>query len=157
DYYRDGNSHFEAFKKGLYDVRAELDPSRWEQGYGFPAVRDGRVLKEALTNGMPKGMTGFVFNTRRPVFADIRVRQAISLLFDFEWVNRSFFFGRYARTRSYFDGSELSSAGIAAGARERALLAPFPDAVRPEILDGTWAPPVTDGSGRDRASLRAAL
>jgi peptide/nickel transport system substrate-binding protein len=157
DYYRDGNTHFEAFKKGLYDVRAELDPSRWEQGYDFPAVRDGRVVKEGLTNGMPKGMLGFVFNTRRPVFADIRVRQALLLLFDFEWINKSFFFDRYARTKSYFDGSELSAAGRPADARERALLAPFPDAVRPDVMDGSWAPPVTDGSGRDRDTLRAAL
>jgi peptide/nickel transport system substrate-binding protein len=157
DYYRDGNSHFEAFKKGLYDVRAELDPSRWEQGYDFPALRDGRVIKESLTNGMPKAMLGLVFNTRRPMFADIRVRQALTLLFDFEWLNTSFFFGRYVRTKSYFDGSELASAGTPASERERQLLAPFPDAVRPDILEGTWAPPVTDGSGRDRETLRAAL
>lgn len=157
DFYRDSNTHFEAFKKGLYDVRAELDPSRWEQAYDFPAVRDGRVIKEALTNGMPKAMSALVFNTRRPIFADIRVRQALLLLFDFEWLNKSFFFGRYVRTRSYFDGSELSSAGIPASERERSLLAPFPNAVRPDILAGTWAPPVTDGSGRDRETLRAAL
>jgi peptide/nickel transport system substrate-binding protein len=157
DYYRDGNTHFEAFKKGLYEVRSELDPTRWEQGYDFPAQRDGRVIKEALTNGMPKAMLGLVFNTRRPVFADIRVRQAMLLLFDFEWLNKGFFFGRYVRSKSYFDGSELSSAGIPASARERALLTPFPDAVRPDILAGAWAPPVTDGSGRDRDTLRAAL
>jgi peptide/nickel transport system substrate-binding protein len=157
DYYRDGNSHFEAFRKGLYDVRAELDPGRWEQGYDFPAVRDGRVVKEAITNGMPKGMFALVFNTRRPIFADIRVRQALTLLLDFEWMNKSLFFDSYTRTRSFFDGSELSSAGVPASARERALLAPFPGAVRPEMMDGTWAPPVTDGSGRDRTTLRAAL
>jgi peptide/nickel transport system substrate-binding protein len=157
DFYRDGNSHFEAFKKGLYDVRAETDPGRWEEAYDFPAVRDGRVVKEGFANGLPKGMAGLVFNTRRPVFADIRVRQALLLLFDFEWVNKNFFFNRFARTNSYFDGSELSSHGIAADARERALLAPFPDAVRSDILDGTWSPPVSDGSGRDRANLRAAL
>jgi peptide/nickel transport system substrate-binding protein len=157
DFYRDGNSHFEAFKKGLYDVRAENDPGRWEEAYDFPAVRDGRVIKEGFANGLPKGMSGLVFNTRRPVFADIRVRQALMLLFDFEWVNKNFFFNRFARTKSYFDGSELSSHGIAADARERALLAPFPDAVRSDILDGAWSPPVSDGSGRDRANLRAAL
>jgi peptide/nickel transport system substrate-binding protein len=157
DFYRDGNSHFEAFKKGLYDVRAENDPGRWEEAYDFPAVRDGRVIKEGFANGLPKGMSGLVFNTRRPVFADIRVRQALMLLFDFEWVNKNFFFDRFARTKSYFDGSELSSHGIAADARERALLAPFPDAVRSDILDGAWSPPVSDGSGRDRANLRAAL
>ena len=157
DYYRDGNSHFEGFKKGLYDVRAEQDPSRWEQAYDFPAVRDGRILKEAFVNGMPKSLAAYVFNTRRPVFADIRVRQALSLLLDFEWLNKSFFFDKYVRTKSYFDGSELSSYGLAASSRERALLAPFPDAVRPDMLDGTWTPPRTDGSGRDRDTLRAAL
>ncbi len=157
DFYRDGNSHFEAFKKGLYDVRAETDPGRWEEAYDFPAVRDGRVIKEGFANGLPKGMAGLVFNTRRPVFADIRVRQALLLLFDFEWVNKNFFFNRFARTNSYFDGSELSSHGVAADARERALLAPFPDAVRSDILAGTWSPPMSDGSGRDRANLRAAL
>jgi peptide/nickel transport system substrate-binding protein len=157
DFYRDGNSHFEAFKKGLYDVRAENDPGRWEEAYDFPAVRDGRVIKEGFANGLPKGMAGLVFNTRRPVFEDIRVRQALLLLFDFEWVNKNFFFNRFARTNSYFDGSELSSHGVAADARERVLLAPFPDAVRSDILAGTWSPPVSDGSGRDRANLRAAL
>jgi len=157
DYYRDGNAHLEAFQKGLYDVRAELDPSRWEQAYDFPAVRDGRVVKEAFVNGMPKAMAGYVFNTRRPVFADVRVRQAVSLLFDFEWLNKSFFFGRYVRTKSYFDGSELSAFGFAADPKERKLLAPFPDAVRPDIMDGTWKLPPTDGSGRDRETLRAAL
>lgn len=157
DYYRDGNSHLEAFKKGLYDVRAELDPSRWEQAYDFPAVRDGRVIKETFTNGMPKALAGYVFNTRRPVFADIRVRQAVSLLFDFEWLNKNFFFGRYVRTKSYFDGSELSSYGKPADAAERKLLAPFPGAVRPDILDGTWTMAKADGSGRDRATLRQAL
>ena len=157
DFYRDGNSHFEAFKKGLYDVRAESDPGRWEEAYDFPAVRDGRVIREGFANGLPKGMSGLVFNTRRPVFADIRVRQALTLLFDFEWINKSFFFDRYARTKSYFDGSELSSHGIAADPRERALLAPFPNAVRPDILEGTWSPPSSDGSGRDRTHLREAL
>ncbi|MGZ3409660.1 MAG: extracellular solute-binding protein [Xanthobacteraceae bacterium] len=157
DFYRDANSHFEGFTKGLYDLRAETDPGRWEKAYAFPAVRDGRVVKEAFANGLPKGMLGFVFNTRRPIFSDIRVREALMMLFDFEWTNASLFYGQYARTRSYFDGSELSSHGIAADVRERALLAPFASAVRADILDGSWSPPVTDGSGRDRDALRGAL
>lgn len=157
DYYRDGNTHFEAFKKGLCDVRAELDPTRWETGYDFPAARDGRVVQERFPTGLPKGMSGFVFNTRRPVFADARVREAILTLFDFEWVNHNFFFDQYRRTASYFEGSELSARGVTADARERALLAPFGDAVRPDILNGTWQPPVTDASGRDRKTLRRAL
>jgi peptide/nickel transport system substrate-binding protein len=157
DYYRDGNTHFEAFKKGLYDVRAELDPTRWESAYDFPALRDGRVVKESFPNGLPKGMSGLVFNTRRPVFSDIRVREAIVTLFDFEWVNHNFFFDQYRRTASYFEGSVLSARGKPADARERALLAPYPKAVRPGIMDGSWQPPVTDRSGRDRATLKRAL
>src|SRR5579862_230011 len=157
DYYRDANSYFEAFKAGLYDVRSEQDPTRWQTGYGFPAERDGRVVKESLQSGLPKLASDFVFNTRRPVFADIRVRQAIALLFDFQWINRNFFYGLYKQSTSYFDDSELSAYRRPASERERALLAPFPGAVRPDVLDGTWSPPQTDGSGHDRAPLRAAL
>jgi peptide/nickel transport system substrate-binding protein len=80
DYYRDANSHFEAFKKGLYDVRAETDPGRWETGYDFPAARDGRVVKEEFPTALPKVMDALVFNTRRAVFADVRVREAIRMV-----------------------------------------------------------------------------
>ena len=157
DYYRDANAYFEAFKTGLYDVRGENDPSRWQTGYDVPAVRDGRIIKESFANGLPKLGSAFVFNTRRPIFADSRVRQAISLLFDAEWVNHNFFFDLYRRSASFFDDSELSAYHRPAGERERALLAPFADAARADVLDGTWSPPVTDGSGRDRRSLREAL
>ena len=142
DYYRDANAYFEAFKAGLYDVRSENDPSRWQTGYDIPAVRDGRIVKESFADGLPKLSSAFVFNTRRPIFADIRVREAIALLFDSEWVNRNFFFGLYRRSASFFDDSELSAYHRPADERERALLAPFPDAVRPDVLDGTWSPPV---------------
>jgi peptide/nickel transport system substrate-binding protein len=157
DFYRDGNSYFEAFKTGLYDVRSETDPTRWQTGYDFPAARDGRVIKEAIPNGLPKFASDYVFNTRRPIFADIRVRQAIALLFDFQWINRNFFFNLYQRSASFFDDSELSAYHRPADARERELLAPYPDAVRPDVLDGTWSPPVTDASDRDRDTLRQAL
>jgi peptide/nickel transport system substrate-binding protein len=157
DFYRDENAAFEAFKRGLYDLTVETDPARWETVYDFPAARDHRVVKESLPTGLPQGMLGFVFNTRRPLFADIRVRQAISLLFDFEWINKTFFYGQYRRSASYFSGSELSAYRRPADARERALLAPFPDSVSPDVLDGTWSPPVSDGSGHDRATLRRAL
>ncbi len=157
EYYRDANSYFEAFRKGLFDLHAETDPGRWETAYDFPAARDGRVIKEEFLTGLPQGMLAFVFNTRRPVFADIRVREAINQLLDFEWINRSLFFGRYQRSGSYFEGSELASRGRPADARERALLAPFPDAVRADVMEGTWSPPSSDGSGRDRDRLKAAL
>jgi peptide/nickel transport system substrate-binding protein len=157
DYYREANSHLEAFKRGLYDLRNEHDPGRWQTAYDFPAVRDGRVLKEVLPTGVPKISSYFVFNSRRAVFSDIRVREAISLLFDFEWINHGYFFDLYQRSASYFDGSELSSHGRPADQREKALLAPFAEAVRADVLDGTWSPPVSDGSGRDRVTLKRAL
>ena len=157
EYYRDANAYFEAFKTGLYDVRSETDPSRWRTGYDIPAVRDGRIVKESFANGLPKLASALVFNTRRPIFSDIRVREAISLLFDAEWVNRNFFFDLYRRSASFFLGSELSAYQRPADERERALLAPFPDAVRADVLDGTWSLAGADGSGRDRASLRQAL
>jgi peptide/nickel transport system substrate-binding protein len=157
DYYRDANAHFEAFKKGLYDLRVETESARWAAGYDFPALRDGRVVRESFTTGLPKPSFFFVFNTRRPIFHDVRVREAISLLYDFSWINKNLFFGLYRPLASYFEGSELSSHGRPADARESALLAPFPDAVRADILEGRWSPPVTDGSGRDRPTLRRAL
>jgi peptide/nickel transport system substrate-binding protein len=157
DYYRDANAYFEGFKTGLYDVRTEHDPTRWRTGYDIPAVRDGRIVKEAFTNGLPKPASNFVFNTRRAIFADLRVRQAIAMLFDAAWVNHNFFFDLYRRSASYFDDSELSAYHRPADEHERALLAPFPNAVRPDVLDGTWSPPASDGSGRDRKNLREAL
>jgi peptide/nickel transport system substrate-binding protein len=157
DYYRDGNTYFEAFKKGLYDLRVETDPGRWETAYDFPALREGQIVKESFPYGLPKGMEGLVFNTRRPIFADIRVREAMLHLFDFEWINHAYFFDLYKRIASYFDGCDLSAHGVPASARERELLAPFPNAVRADIMDGKWEPPKTDGSGRDRVGLRRAL
>src|SRR4051794_24530515 len=157
DFYRDANSSLEAFKKGLYDVRVEMDPSRWETAYDVPAVRDGRIVKEAFPNGLPKQFSGLVFNTRRAIFADIRVREALGLLLDFEWINHNFFFDRYKRSASYFEDSELSARGRPASERERALLAPFPGSVRADVMKGAWQPPVSDGSGRDRDTLQRAL
>ncbi|MFC5506602.1 MULTISPECIES: extracellular solute-binding protein [Hyphomicrobiales] len=157
DFYRDANALFEAFKAGLYDVRIEPDPTRWMTGYDIPAVRDGRIVRETLRFEAPKGMTGLVFNTRRPLFADIRVREALAMMFDFEWVNRNLFHGVYRRAGSFFSDSELSALGQPAGPREQALLAAFPGAVRPDILAGTWVPSATDGSGRDREQARRAL
>ncbi len=153
DYYRDGNTHFEAFKKGLYDLRVETDPGRWQMAYEFPALRAGQVVKEDMPYGLPKGMNGLVFNTRRAIFSDARVREAILQMFDFEWINHNYFFDLYKRTASYFDGCDLSAHGGPANERERELLKPFPDAVRADMMDGTWSPPVSDGSGRDRHNL----
>jgi peptide/nickel transport system substrate-binding protein len=157
DYYRDAASMFEAFKSGLITFRSEEDPTRWIEGYDFPARRDGRVVQEALPDDTPAGMSALVFNTRRPIFADKRVREALIRLFDFEWINRTLYHGQYARTESYFDRSKLSSHGRPADARERELLAPYPDAVTPAIMDGRFALPATDGSGENREGRQEAL
>ncbi len=157
DFYRDANALFEAFKAGLYDIRLEPDPTRWMTGYDVPAVRDGRIVREALRFQAPKGMTGLVFNTRRPAFADVRVREALGIMFDFEWVNRNLFHSVYRRAGSFFSDSELSALGVPADAREKALLAAFPGSVRDDILSGSWAPAASDGSGRDREQARKAL
>jgi len=154
NYFRDPNAMFEAFKKGIVDVFIETDTTRWTQDYDFPAVTSGQVVKKSFARQVPSGMYGFVFNTRRHVFHDRDVRMALAGLFDFEWANRNLLDNAYKRTRSYFDGSELGSVGRPASEAERALLAPFPDAVRPEIMAGTWIPPQSDGSGRDRDFLR---
>ncbi len=157
DYYREANGQFEAFKRGLYDFRVETEPLRWHDGYDFPAVRSGEVVRDSYTSGMPQPSQFLVFNTRRLVFADVRVRQALTLLFDFEWINRNYFFGLYRRSGGFFAGSELSAYGRAADATERKLLEPFAARIPPDIMDGSYRLPVTDGSGRDRTTLRAAL
>lgn len=158
EYFRNDNTRFEAFKKGILDVFIEepANPNRWGLSYEFPAVRDGRVIKENIKKGTPADMIGFVFNTRRPMFSDRRVRQALSLVFDFEWVNQNLFDGVYSRTEGFWSGSNLSSVGIAASEREKRLLAPFPEAVLPEVMDGTWHSAKTDASGMDRKSAQEA-
>jgi peptide/nickel transport system substrate-binding protein len=157
EYYREANGEFEAFKRGLYDFRVETEPLRWHDGYDFAAARNGEVIRETTKISMPQPSQFLVFNTRRPVFSDIRVRQALTQLFDFEWINRNYFFGLYARSAGYFAGSELSAYGRPADARERELLKPFAARIPPDILDGSYRLPVTDGSGRDRTTLRNAL
>jgi peptide/nickel transport system substrate-binding protein len=153
EFFRDASTLFEAFKAGEIDVRQEDDPGRWVEGYDFAAVTDGRIVQREFDTGLPSGMSGLVFNTRRPHFKDQRVRRAFNLLFDAEWMNRNLFNGLFKRTESFFERSYLSSHGRPADARERALLAPFLNFVKPEVLEGTYRQPVTDDS---RANLKAA-
>jgi peptide/nickel transport system substrate-binding protein len=156
-FYRDANVLFEDFKKGIHHLRIERDPNRWAKAYEFPALTKGRVTKSKLKLAIPSGMNALVFNTRRKIFADKRVREALILLFDFEWINANLYHSLYVRTRSYFDRSELSSGGTAEDAYEQSLLAAFPDAVTPAIAAKGYEPPVSDGSGRNRKARRKAL
>ncbi|MGH7003699.1 MAG: extracellular solute-binding protein, partial [Alphaproteobacteria bacterium] len=156
EYFRTEQSQFEAFKKGVFDVFMEGDPNKWASSYDFPAFKDGRVLQETFETKSPSNMFGFVFNTRRAKFADRDVRGALSTMFDFEWTNRNLYASRYQRLASYWQGSELSALGRPADATERALLAPYPDAVLPDVMDGTYQPARTDGSGRDRKEMKRA-
>ncbi|MEC5321712.1 extracellular solute-binding protein [Aurantimonas sp. A3-2-R12] len=156
EYFRDSNAQFEAFKKGLSYVYIEGDPNHWRTAYDFPAVTNGDVVKETFTSGAPSNMLAFVFNTRRPVFEDRAVRKALSMLFDFEWANRNLYYDAYKRTGSFFQNSELSSAGNPASEAEKALLADYANQIDPDVMDGTYAPPATDGSGSDRKVLQAA-
>ena len=157
DFYRESNGQFEAFKRGLYDFRVETEPLRWHDGYDFAAARSGEVIRDTIKTGMPQPSVFLVFNTRRAVFADIRVRQALTLLFDFEWINRNYFFGLYGRAGGFFAGSELSGYARPADGRERELLKPYAAHIPPDIIDGSYRLPVSDGSGRDRTALRSAL
>lgn len=157
DYFRDGSVMMEAFKRGAVDMRLEEDPGRWAGSYAIDAVKDGRILKKEFDIGIPAGMTALVFNTRRTVFADPRVRQALITLLDFEMINRTLYNGLFKRTASYFERSYLSSAGKVADEEERRLLAPYPDAVRKEFLDGSFRLPVSDGSGQNRANQKIAF
>ncbi|HSO47727.1 MAG TPA: extracellular solute-binding protein, partial [Rhizobiaceae bacterium] len=119
DYFGSAQARFEAFKKGLFDVYPEGDPAQWERAYDFPAVAEGKVKKAVFKTGTPANMFGFVFNTRKPVFADRTVRKALSMIFDFEWANKNLFFDAYKRTGSFWQGSALSSLGIAANEKEK--------------------------------------
>jgi peptide/nickel transport system substrate-binding protein len=154
DYYREANAAFEAFKKGDVDVRIEGDPSRWSKGYDFPAVAEGRVVKEFVEQRSPAPVAGFAFNTRRKIFEDVRVREALVMAFDFEWANANLFDNVYKRIHGYYSGSALSSKGKPADAFEKSLIG---SELRADYLDGSYALPVSDGSGKDRKLLRKSV
>ncbi len=156
DYYKDLEVMFEAFKAGAIDFRLENVARNWATGYDFPAVQDGRVIKELIPHQDPQGIQGFFMNTRRPVFADVRVRQALSLLLDFEWLNKNLFHNQYTRSTSFFANSELASGGLPT-AEEIKLLEPFKDQLSPEVFTAPFALPVTSGDGNQRDQLRQAV
>ncbi|MEM9138626.1 MAG: extracellular solute-binding protein [Pseudomonadota bacterium] len=155
EYYRNPEVLWEAVKSGEVSIFQDGDPVRWEDGYDFQVYRDGGLKKGSIPYQRPTGMEGFVFNTRRPIFADRRVREALALSFDWEWVNQRVFRGGFMRIQSYFGGSPLGFDGEA-GPLERAILEPFAEALPDGTLEAGWRPPMSDGSGRDRQNLRKA-
>ncbi|MNF40059.1 Oligopeptide-binding protein AppA precursor [compost metagenome] len=155
DYYRDNTVALEALKAGQFDYWLESSAKNWATAYDSPAVASGQLIKEEIDNHNPTGMQGFIFNTRRPLFQDKRVREALGLLFDFEWANRQLFNGAYTRTRSYFDNSELASSGLP-GADELKLLEPLRDKIPAQVFNEEFRVPVTDGSGIIREQQRRA-
>ncbi|MBV0932182.1 extracellular solute-binding protein [Marinobacterium sp. A346] len=156
DYYRDSTVALEAFKAGEYDFRAEYSSKAWATGYTGAPFEDGRILKEEIEHGNPRGMQGFVMNTRRDLFADARVRQALTLAFDFEWTNRNLFYGAYTRSNSYFSNSDMAATELPTKA-ELDILEPLRDQLPAEVFTQVYQAPSTDGSGRNRQQLRQAL
>ena len=155
EYFRDRTAGMEAFKAGTYDLREEFTSKVWATEYDFPAIRDGRVKKDTLPDMTPSGTQGFFINTRRDKFKDKRVREALGLAFDFEWTNRNMFYNLYDRTQSYFENSPMKAEGEPSDA-ERSLIKGLDADVDPDALGPVPVPPVSDGSGRDRASLQRA-
>ncbi len=139
DYYRDNTVALEALKADQFDFWLETSAKNWATAYDTPAVHQGRLIREEIANHNPAGMQGFVFNLRRPLFQDARVREALGLLFDFEWTNRQLFYGAYTRTRSYFENSELAASGLP-GADELKLLEPWRERLPAELFERVLRP-----------------
>jgi len=156
EFYGDANVLFEAFKAGELSYLREFNAEKWARDYDFPAIQDGRMVQSEFTDGKPSGITGFVFNTRRPPFDDIRVRDALLHAFNFEFINETMTGGRQPRITSYFSGSDLGMRPGPAEGGVAALLEPYGKSIPEEALSG-YALPVGDGSARNRDNIRKAM
>ncbi len=155
DYYRDTTVSLEAFFAGRYDFRLENVAKNWALSYDTPAVKQGQIKKQEIKNELPAGMQGFVFNMRRPLFQDRRVREALNYAFDFEWSNKNFAYNAYKRTASYFENSELAAKGLPSP-EEVKLLEPYRGKLPEELFAKAFNLPKTDGSGDNRDNLKKA-
>jgi microcin C transport system substrate-binding protein len=155
EYYRDRDVAFEGFTAKNYLFREEFTSRIWATRYDFPAIRDGRVKREVLPDDTPSGAQGWFLNTRREKFKDRRLREALIQAFDFEWTNKNIMYGSYDRTHSVFQNSDMMANGKPSP-EEVALLEPFRGKVPDEVFGEPFVPPVSDGSGQDRALLRKA-
>ncbi len=152
DMYRDETVALEALKAGAYDWREENISRIWATGYDSPALREGKLKKELIPNEVPQGMQAFVFNIRRDKFSDRRVREAIGLTLDFEWMNKTLFYNAYKRDTSYFLNTPYAERGLPSP-EEKALLEPYKDTLPPDLFTKEFKLPVTDGSGDNREQL----
>jgi microcin C transport system substrate-binding protein len=155
EYFRDRTAQLESLKAGTYDLREEFTARDWATAYDIPQVRDGRIQLLTMSDESPSGAQGFFMNMRRAKFSDIRLRKALDLAFDYEWMNKNIFFGLYTRTNSYFENSNLKAVGKPSP-EEVALLEPFRDKLPAEVFGEPYISPKTDGSGSDRRLLRQA-
>ena len=155
EYFAERKVAFEGFKSGVFTFHEENTSIFWHNSYDFPAVKDGRIKKESVPDDSPRGAQGWFFNTRRDRFKDPRVREALGLAFDFEWTNKNIMFGSYVRTTSYFENSDMAAKGKPSP-EELALLEPWRGKVPDEVFGEPLLPPVSDGSGQDRALLARA-
>ena len=155
EYFAERKVAFEGFKSGVFTFHEENTSIQWHNGYDFPALKDGRVKKESLEDNAPRGAQGWFFNTRRDKFKDPRVREALALAFDFEWTNKNIMFGSYVRTTSYFENSDMAAKGKPSP-EELVLLEPWRGKTPDEVFGEAYLPPVSDGSGQDRALLARA-
>ena len=155
DYYRDSTIALEAFKAGEYDYRSENSSKAWATAYKFKAVEKGLIKKEEISHNRSSGMQGFVYNTRREMFKDPKLRAALAYGFDFEWSNKNLFYGQYARSRSYFDNSELAATGLP-GPDELKLLEPFKGKIPDKVFTKSYSPPTGGGPKPLRKNLRIA-
>ncbi|MEJ0052897.1 MAG: extracellular solute-binding protein [Methylovirgula sp.] len=155
EYFADRKVAFEAFKAGVFTFREEFTSAVWATQYGFAAANDGRVKRETLPDQLPLGTQAWFLNIRRDKFKDIRIREALEQCFDFEWTNRNIMYGLYHRTTSYFQNSPMMATGTPSP-EELAILAPFKAKLPAAVFGEVPVPPVSDGSGQDRALLRKA-
>ncbi len=156
EFYRDNHVAFEAFKAGEFDFYIEQQAKNWAGGYDFPAVQDGAVLRAEIPHRIPTQTQALFMNGRRATFADARVREAMGLLFDFEWSNRTLFNGAYTRAASYYPNSEFSATGLPQG-EEWLLLSAWRKELPAELFSRAPQMPQTDGHGIPRETLRRAL
>lgn len=156
DYYRDVTVALEALKAGSYDLRIENVAKHWATGYDSPALTNGLLKKEIFKHQRPAGMQGFVYNLRRPLFQEPKVRQALAYAFDFEWSNRNLFHGQYTRTRSFFDNSELAARGLPSP-EELAILEPLRQELPPEVFTAAYEPPTAKDDAELRSNFQKAL